>query len=163
KTRPPPPSSGPWTASSTTRPTASAGRGCGWIWPDMPTRPDSAPIRYGPTSGPTATGSSTPSTATSPLTGSPSSRSPATCCRQRPARREPGHAGGDSGGRGQGQGDRRADRSLAGEGGDVHADAGRRPGQVGVEPASRRRGRAEGPAHGNLDDPRSIGRPADEI
>ena len=79
-TRPRTPTSGPSTASSTTRPTASDGRGCGSTWPVTPTRPATAPTRSGPTSGGIATGSSTPSTATSRTTGSPSSRSPATCC-----------------------------------------------------------------------------------
>ena len=59
---------------------ASGRGGCGSTSPATPTRPDSAPTPSGPTSGVIATGSSTPSTATSPTTGSPWSRSPATCC-----------------------------------------------------------------------------------
>ena len=51
--------------------------------PDTPIRPAMAPTRCGPTSGDIAIGSSTPSTATSLTTGSPSSRSPATCSRIR--------------------------------------------------------------------------------
>ncbi len=46
--RPPTPTSGPSTASSTTRPTASAGRGCGSTWPATPTRPATAPTRSRP-------------------------------------------------------------------------------------------------------------------
>ena len=56
--RPPTPTRGPSTAFSTTRPTASAGRGCGSTWPAMPIRPATARTRSGPTSGDIATGSS---------------------------------------------------------------------------------------------------------
>ena len=54
------------------------------MWLDLARYADSAGLRLrparGPTSGDIATGSSTPSTATSRMTGSRSCRSPATCC-----------------------------------------------------------------------------------
>ena len=45
--------------------------GCGSTWPATPTRPGSAPTPSAPMPGAIATGSSTPSTATCPTTGSP--------------------------------------------------------------------------------------------
>ena len=69
-------------AAGVARTTASGGAGTGSTPPATPTATATRRTSRG-SSGSTATGSSTPSTATCPTTGSSSSRSPATCCRTR--------------------------------------------------------------------------------